>query len=214
MNLSDGTRRLALGLGVVCAAFGGFGSFKVLMPIVSHYKFQALAGSETAQRERQWYMQDVQRERAIYLGKEAQLQTEMPVARRKDNLHILEKRQDMALRIQLLSIETSEELFRIEQTHSSVNRNGIRRIQWTGDYGVESIDASKPWPRPLDVEAIETQGGEILAPTPSPAAWEYVLIALFPVLGFLVGCGAVRAIAWGVSNSLPQSDRRQTQSAD
>ena len=214
MNLTDGTGRLALVLGVVCAALGGLGSFEKLKPILRHYKFEALAASETVKREGQWYTEDVQRERSIYFEKEAELQAEMPPSSAKDNFDILPKRQDLTLRIQFLSIQTSDELFRIEQIHTDLNRNGIRRIRWTDDYGLESIDNSTPWPRHLDVEVIETQGGEILVPTPSPPARDYLLVALFPVLGFLAGCGAVRVIAWVAASFFQQSDRRQTQSAD
>jgi hypothetical protein len=62
-----------------------------------------------------------------------------------------------------------------------VDKSGIKAINWSQDFAVESI---------------ETQDGQTLYPTPAPAAWLYLLIALLPVLGFVIPWGAVRAIGW------------------
>jgi len=43
---------------------------------------------------------------------------------------------------------------------------------------------------------IQIRGGETLHPTPTPRAWSYALIAIFPVLGFFVPWAAIRAIGW------------------
>jgi hypothetical protein len=47
-----------------------------------------------------------------------------------------------------------------------------------------------------EITSIETQDGQTLYPTPAPSAWLYLLIALFPILGFFIPWGAVRAIGW------------------
>jgi hypothetical protein len=60
-------------------------------------------------------------------------------------------------------------------------KSGIKTIHWGHDYGVESI---------------ETEDGQTLYPTPAPSAWMFLLVALFPVLGFFIPWGAVRAIGW------------------
>ncbi len=60
-------------------------------------------------------------------------------------------------------------------------RIGIEAIHWTDDYGVESI---------------VTRDGQTIYPTPLPAAWTYLLIALFPVLGFFISWSAIRAFGW------------------
>jgi hypothetical protein len=52
------------------------------------------------------------------------------------------------------------------------------------------------WAKGLGVESIETEDGQTFYPTPSPSAWTYLLIALFPVLGFFIPWGAIRAIGW------------------
>ncbi len=46
------------------------------------------------------------------------------------------------------------------------------------------------------ITSIETADGQTLYPTPAPGAWSYVLIAILPVLGFLIPWGAIRAIGW------------------
>lgn len=48
----------------------------------------------------------------------------------------------------------------------------------------------------MAVDSIETEDGNLLLPTPAPSAWEYLLVALFPLLGFFVPWGTVRAIEW------------------
>jgi hypothetical protein len=66
---------------------------------------------------------------------------------------------------------------------SEVNVGEIKTITWTmgKDYGVESI---------------VTKNGQTIYPTPSPAAWTYLLIALFPVLGFFIPWCTIRAVGW------------------
>jgi hypothetical protein len=62
-----------------------------------------------------------------------------------------------------------------------VHRDGIEVIHWSKNFEIESI---------------ETQGGQTLYPTPSPAWWAYLPIALYPILGFFIPWGAVRTTGW------------------
>ena len=66
---------------------------------------------------------------------------------------------------------------------SEVNTGDVKTINWSPgkDYRVESI---------------ETQDGQTLYPTPAPSAWTYLLLALFPILGFFIPWGTIRAIGW------------------
>ncbi|MGD0737601.1 MAG: hypothetical protein ABR976_20915 [Terracidiphilus sp.] len=64
---------------------------------------------------------------------------------------------------------------------SVVDKDGITTIHWTRDFGVESV---------------ETQDGQTLYSTPAPSAWTYLLVVLFPMLGFFIPWGAIRAIGW------------------
>lgn len=64
---------------------------------------------------------------------------------------------------------------------SEVNKSDIKIIHWSNDLGVDSA---------------ETEDGNTLYPTPAPPAWTYFLTALFPILGFFIPWGAIRAIGW------------------
>jgi hypothetical protein len=66
---------------------------------------------------------------------------------------------------------------------TDVNEGGIKAIHWDKNGGIESI---------------ETTDGQTLYPTPAPAAWEYLLVALLPIGGFFIPWGVVRAIGWVV----------------
>jgi hypothetical protein len=64
---------------------------------------------------------------------------------------------------------------------SVFDMGAIKTIHWTKDYGVKSI---------------ETEDGQTLYPTTAPNRWLYLLVALFPVFGFLIPWGTIRAIGW------------------
>lgn len=66
------------------------------------------------------------------------------------------------------------------QWDQQVDKGGIKTIHWTKDNEIESIETKD----------------EYLYPTPAPAAWEYLLIALLPIPGFLIPWSLVRAIGW------------------
>lgn len=68
---------------------------------------------------------------------------------------------------------------------SELNKGGIKTIHWTKDLGVESIEIESAYP-----------WESIVYPTPAPAVWTYLLIALFPILGFFIPWGSIRAIGW------------------
>ena len=64
---------------------------------------------------------------------------------------------------------------------------GIKEVVW---------DSERVWNDPTGIYSIETDGGQNLYPTAAPAVWEYLLVALFPLLGFFIPWGVVRAIGW------------------
>ncbi len=138
MNLREGTRRLALLLGVVGAILGGFASYAVLQPVMrqraDHQRFEQLANSDVVKQERKGLQTPIDLSAGL----------EFPFS-------------------------------------STVNRGGIMTINWGHNYEVESIEA---------------MDGQTLYPTPAPSAWLYLLIALFPILGFFIPWGAIRAIGW------------------
>jgi hypothetical protein len=144
MNLREGTRRLALLLGVAGAIAGGFASYDELQTVLYqkefHNKFEQLAASDVVQQERKYKL----------------------------------------VGIRYFDPQTGEEIQGWEQP-SNVGKGGIKAIRWDKDYRVESI---------------ETEDGLTYYLNPAPAAWLYLLIALFPILGFFIPWGAVRAIGW------------------
>jgi hypothetical protein len=143
MNLHEGTRRLALLLGVAGVIVGGFASYDYLQTSLNqrarHNKFEQLATSDV-----------IQQERKTQAGWD------------------------------VIDPKTGERT----QWEQQMDRGGIKTILWTKDHEIESI---------------ETEDGQTLFPTPAPAAWEYLLVVLFPVLGFFIPWGSIRAIGWVVT---------------
>jgi len=140
MNLREGTRRLALLLGIVGIIAGGFFSYLFLQDALDqrarHNKFEQLADSGVSQKERKNQVGWVS-----------------------------------------IDPKTGERI----PWNQQVDKGGIKTIHWT--------DAN-------EIGSIETEDGQTLYPTPTPAAWEYLLVALFPIFGFFVPWGAIRAIGW------------------
>lgn len=64
---------------------------------------------------------------------------------------------------------------------SIVMKNGIKSINWTHDYGIDSI---------------EMEDSGTVYPTPLPRIWMYFLIALYPLGGFFAPWGTIRAVRW------------------
>lgn len=141
MNLSEGTRRLALLLGVIGAILGGFASYLELQTVldqrVCHNEFERLANSQVVQQERKTLQE-----------KTSSRSGSVP---------------DWAF------------------WGTAVNNGEIKTICWRDKWEVDSI---------------YTVDGKTLSSTPAPSAWLYLLVILFPVLGFFVPWGAIRAIGW------------------
>lgn len=139
MNLREGTRRLALLLGVAGAIVGGFASYMELQTALTqrtaHQHFERLVNSGIVQQTRK----------------------------------ALESPFDLSAGFEGPPIP------------STVNKGGIRTINWIHDYAVQSI---------------VTTDGQTLYPTPSPGGWSYFLIVILPLLGFLIPWGSIRVIGW------------------
>jgi hypothetical protein len=140
MNLREGTRRLALLLGIVGVIAGGFFSYLFIQDAMGqrarHNKFEQLANSDVVRQER--------KSQAGWVSIDPKTGERIPWK-------------------QLL------------------DKGGIKSISWTEDNEIESIEA---------------EDGQTLFPTPAPSAWTYLLIALFPILGFFIPWGVIRAIGW------------------
>jgi hypothetical protein len=62
-----------------------------------------------------------------------------------------------------------------------LNKSGVKAINWSHDFSVESIN---------------TEDGQTLYPTPAPAWSAYALVVIFPILGFFIPWGVIRAVGW------------------
>lgn len=175
MNLHEGTRRLALLLGVAGVIVGGFASYDYLQTSLNqrarHNKFEQLATSDVVQNER----------------KILQAWTPVPETPPKIDPQTGELIQPPNGNL-LIDPKTGQPVVFDMSTSipipSVVMKGGIKAINWSHNYGVESI---------------ETEDGQIIIPTPAPAIWEYLLVALFPLLGFFIPWGVILAIGWVVA---------------
>jgi len=162
VNLKEGTRRLALLLGVSGALVGGFASYTELQTVQSqrsqHNKFEQLANSDV-----------VHEARKNIRASESGL-TQDPIPDKFDFSVVRVCPSD--------SINSSG-------CYTDVKKKDIKRIHWTKNLGVESIEIESAYP-----------WESMVYPTPAPVGWEYLLIAIFPILGFLIPWGAIRAIGW------------------
>jgi hypothetical protein len=190
MNLREGTRRLALLLGVVGAILGGLASYMELHSVLNqrarHNRFEQLAASDVVQQEHNC-MVGILSERGC---------TEHLNGDKWDK-YIVSPSYPNAKRISLPNgvIRDYPSSMNNEQVGKILNKQfppdakgilpqpteGIRKINWSHDYVVESI---------------ETDDGETFYSTATPAAWLYILIATFPILGFFIPWGVVRSIGW------------------
>ena len=71
---------------------------------------------------------------------------------------------------------------------SEVKSGEIKTIYWSKKDSFGKVN--------YQVSLIQTEDGQNLFPTSVPSAWEYLLIGLFPIFGFFIPWGAVRAIGW------------------
>jgi len=190
MNLREGTRRLALLVGVVGVILGGFASYVELQTVLNrralHNRFEQLTASDVVQHERK------------------RLQTPPDFIPDPDPYAAIAKP------IQI-DPQTGE---RVTPQPGQVDYDALAK-----KYGGTSDAANPPntlpadfngwevtvnkgeigtiyWGKNLAIASIETDDGQRLYPTPAPTLWSYLLIAILPVLGFFVPWGAIRAIGW------------------
>jgi hypothetical protein len=158
LNLKEGTRRLALLLGVAGAILGGFASYLELQTVLSqrtdHIRLEQLANSDVVQHAR----------RSIEISESGASQNPAPA------------KFDWSA-VEVCPLDASDNA----GCTTDVARGDIKTIHWAKGLVVKSIEASD---------------GQTLYSTPAPSAWMYCLIALLPILGFLIPWGAVRAIGW------------------
>jgi len=168
MNLREGTRRLALLLGAVGAIAGGFASYVELQA--------TLEQRASHNRFEQLAASDVvEKERKILQARTRAQETPPKIDPQTGE------------RVQPSPDQGSEAAEEYERGHSEVNMGGIKTINW---------DVNHVWNGSSGIYSIDMQDGQTLYPRAAPAAWEYLLVALLPILGFVIPWGAIRAIGW------------------
>jgi hypothetical protein len=209
LNLKEGTRRLALLLGILGAIAGGFASYIFLQTILEqrtrHNSFERLAALDVVQQERKISQIDISAglEPKKVLGPGGPVTvlgpdgntyqfpkgTDKPAAIQyfKDNGIGTDPSAENANPVQDSPKPWEEAAKEFRREHSEVNKDGIKTINW---------DRDQVWKDGSGIYSIETTDGQTLYPTPAPSAWLYLLVVLCPVLGFLVPWCVVRAIGW------------------
>lgn len=55
---------------------------------------------------------------------------------------------------------------------------------------------SAVWNKNLEVQSIEKEDGDVVISVQGPSLWIYLLVAVFPAVGFAIPWGATRALGW------------------
>jgi len=209
MNVKKGMQRLALFAGVIGALVGGAASYLQLETVrtqrVLHDNFELLAASSIAQHERTFFPRlfkpigppislteysdgDVKLDMSKVPAGATQIARFTDEGTPRPPQHPYEAvgwHLDGSVR----------EAWKYDGTawkaRSIVNSDSIKTIYWTKDYGVESID---------------TEDGQTLVPTLPPTLRSYLLIVTYPILGFLVPWGLIRATGWVGAGFFENSD--------
>jgi hypothetical protein len=172
MNFREGTRRLALLLGIVGAILGGFASYVELQPVMrqraDHQRFEQLANSPVVQQARKSCFDKSSESEH---GPWEKYQTP------QKNLPPLPTGATIVPPYCYMPNDDPDAFY---YTPSELNSGGTKTIHFEN----------------REIASIETTDGQTLYPTAAPGVWPCFLIAIFPVLGFFVPWGAIRAIGW------------------
>jgi hypothetical protein len=182
MNLREGTRRLALLLGVVGVILGGFASYVELQTVLNrralHNRFEQLATSDVVQQERKRLQAEPNDWQTISPQIDPKTGERVTPQPGQVDYDALAKKyggtSDAANPSNTLPAD-------FNGWEVTVNKGGIGTIFWGKNLAIASI---------------ETDDGQRLYPTPAPTLWSYLLIAILPVLGFFVPWGVVRSVGW------------------
>lgn len=214
MNLKEGTRRLALLLGVAGAIVGAIGSYSYLQPILHqqelHNRFEQLTNSDVVKRERKTlqaapdFIPDTsQASPGSWTKNSATQNGQMNRAAVTPNIQglppgaILRPIQPDGAPIQfqyVLLPDGSYGKFNANATNDQIRAQVEKDFPdaYLSKGGITTIH----WSHDYGVTSIETLDGQTLYPTAAPSAWRYLLITILPLFGFIIPWGVVRAIGW------------------
>ncbi|HEY4356164.1 MAG TPA: hypothetical protein VGN16_10490 [Acidobacteriaceae bacterium] len=95
----------------------------------------------------------------------------------------------------LASSNAVEQLRKSQAGWHTIDPKTGERTEWDQQVGKDGIE-SIHWTRDSAIGFIVVDDGHFLFPTPAPSAREYLLVVLFPVVGFFIPWGIIRAIGW------------------
>ena len=187
-------QRIALVVGLIGAIISGYFSIYPLKTIIQHNKFEALKTSPFVTQKQQKLLFNLERIHSQYIVAKAKLESEMPPM--AEDGHIPIARVNLSTEVFFLTESTLDEIEKVRRTHSYINQGGISSVVWADMYDLDELSQKTPWTRNPAPESITTIDSSTYYPIPAPSFWEYLLIAAFPILGFLIPWSVVRAIEW------------------
>jgi hypothetical protein len=205
MNIREGTRRLALLVGVLGMVGGGVASYATLSDAIdarARYKaFERLANSDAVEQEREYLL-------SLHLSPDAvPSSTDFQGTRTSGAL-------DTSTFKPLPSLPPGAILKPFSQSVGAAKApdpyapyggsvavnppNGFVPLVPDSIASAASKDGIKSvlWSKNLEVQSIEKENGEVVISAQQPSLWTYFLVLLFPVAGFVIPWGAIRAVAW------------------
>ena len=169
MNLREGTGRLALLLGAVGTILGDFASGTEVQSVISQrtaHKMFEQLGNSDVVK---------QERKSLQSGPQIDPAT--------------------GERANSIKEYSPQELWKLNSDHSNPPDTLPALSGWDSMVQKGGIDTIV-WGKGYVVACIEEENGQTLYPTPAPTWRTYFLNAIFPILGFFIPCGAIRAIGW------------------
>jgi hypothetical protein len=179
MNVREGMRRLGLVVGVLGASAAVFVSYNYLQTVLTqrarYQAFQALLSSPVVQKEAE-FLRNAAANHSLVVGPGSRYQTDATGT----------------------ICETVECFVTGPATGWMVNKSGVKALYfWASPYDHSPIpDKKKPTVSAADVSEIEKDNGQRVYRTEAPGLRSYLLIPVFPVLGFCLPWGAIKTLTW------------------
>lgn len=167
MNLQEGTRRLALFLGVGGFLFGGFVSYFELKSLLEqnerHKTFERFATSDIVQQERK----SLQNQSRNVIQIDPKTGERVPAEHGPWEKYAPQSQGEKAPDYAIWGTD--------------IHKGGIKTVWWNIDYSINSI---------------QTEDGQDLQPTSTPSKWMFAFVMFCPFIAFLIPWGIIRAIGW------------------
>lgn len=225
-NLKEGTRRLALLLGVAGAILGGLISYAKVQSVLSqrtqHVSFEQLANSDAVRQERNWHLEQfaptfqgpdgrtyrfpdgTDEATAIAYFKKWGIAGPSTVQPLPGGVSASPESRDQSAAAELTQGTETDPIAEFAALPQERQLTTLKELPSANqDRLLAAVKARRKdgiraihWTGDKGVESIETTDGRTLYPTPMPGGWTYLVIALCPFLGFSISWGLVRAVGW------------------